>query len=993
LNIFGRKNETEKTESVSVLTKETLGMVLVLFATLALVCLITGELVFSTPGGEIKGFLMGVFGYTAYAFDLLLVVYGVKLVADKKFPKMSKTAICVLLAVILGVVLGQAITTADLSTANFGEYMSACYGRGFGSSTFGGVLFGLITFPLMALIGSAGTYAVVAVLLALCVYGVVKSLTGNKKPIKREKTTLVTSSDEQETGVNSEFEEMAYPVDDAIERQGKVRLVYRDDNFELKTKKEINDAERRAESFKILYPNANKGQTGGLSYGASDTTTTETAKTTDQKYSSVYGEDMDKKLEYIRRPSEIKVEKITDGWKTQTISEAIKTSGEETTKEVPPMYVHDEEITTTEKDSVTRHADDYSRYSSIEETTMDGFIEDTDTTAETTTVEETVAENIDYGYDNEQVETTDYGYSNEQIETTQTAQDEVDDEPETTNVIGFTSRSRRSVIPTEENNDDTIEVKEESVQEETVLPSRRTDRLRVTETVQNEVKEEIKKEEVEQVIPINREYFRPPIELFKEYKKDVNAGEENHQERSAIIERTLSEFGIDAKVVNYVQGPTVTRYEIMMPAGIPVRRVPTHAEDIAMRLEAENGVRIEAPIPGKNLVGIEVANKIKTIVGLRDIIQSPEFNKNDPSKLMFAIGKDIVGNCISDNLAKGPHFLVAGATGMGKSVCLNSMIISLITKYSPEELRLILIDPKQVEFTIYDHLPHLMIDEIINKPQKAIAILQWACNEMENRYTIFKENEVRDIDEYNETIASDTVAKIPKLVIIVDEVSDLMQYAKRELEARILSLSQKARAAGIHLVLATQRPSVDVITGVIKTNLPSRIAFRVGSAVDSGTILSEGGAEKLLGNGDMLYRNSVMPKCIRYQGAFISMSEVKAIVKYIKENNVAYFDQKATEEIEKTLNPPAPETETTEGGGSEEGGGEDKLFIDALRLVITAGSASISMLQRRFSVGYAKAGGLIDKMDRMGYISPFDGSRARQVLITKEQFEEKYGEF
>jgi S-DNA-T family DNA segregation ATPase FtsK/SpoIIIE len=287
-----------------------------------------------------------------------------------------------------------------------------------------------------------------------------------------------------------------------------------------------------------------------------------------------------------------------------------------------------------------------------------------------------------------------------------------------------------------------------------------------------------------------------------------------------------------------------------------------------------------------------------------------------------------------------------------------------------------------------------MIDEIINKPQKAIAILQWACNEMEKRYTTFKENEVRDIDEYNETIASDTVAKIPKLVIIVDEVSDLMQYAKRELEARILSLSQKARAAGIHLVLATQRPSVDVITGVIKTNLPSRIAFRVGSAVDSGTILSEGGAEKLLGNGDMLYRNSVMPKCVRYQGAFISMSEVKAIVKYIKENNVAYFDDKAADEIEKTLNPPAPETETADGDGAEEGaGGEDKLFIDALRLVISTGSASISMLQRRFPIGYAKAGGIIDKMDRMGYISPFDGSRARQVLITKEQFEEKYGEF
>ena len=979
MNIFGRKNETEKTEKVSVLTKETLGMILVLFATLALVCLITGELVFSTPGGAIQGFLLGVFGYTAYAFDIMLIVYGVKLVSGKKFPKANKTTLFVILTLVLSVLLGHALSASNLSDLPFGNYVSACYDRGFESSTFGGVIFGTLVFPIVTLIGNAGAYAVIGVLIALCVYGIVTSVLNGKKPKKVGKSTLVTSG--EDNAVNGEFEEMDYPVADAIteQKQSRARLVYRDDDFELKTKKEITDSERRAESFKILYPNATKGQTGGLSYGVTDSS--EVQQTT-QKYSSVYGEDMDKKLEYIRRPSEIKVDKITDGWKTQTISSAIKPNDDEVKKEVPPMYVHDEEITATEKDSVVYRADDYSRYTSIEETTNDDVV-DVETVSQEEGVEETTVL--------EQVEDNLYGYAESQ-DITPVEETVIDDEPiETTNVIGFTSRGRNIDLTKEQ----TEEKEEENIvsdNEQELLSSRR-DRLRITPTNEtvSEQKEEVKEEPKKEPIPINRFYYKPPIELFKEYKKDINAGEEDHQERSMIIERTLSEFGIDAKVVGFVQGPTVTRYEIMMPPGVSVKKVPNHADDIAMRLETE-GVRIEAPIPGKNLVGIEVANKVKTIVGLRDIIQSERFNRDKSGELTFAIGKDIVGECICDNLAKGPHYLVAGSTGMGKSVCLNTMIISLITKYSPEELRLVLIDPKQVEFTIYDHLPHLMIDEIINKPQKAIAILQWACNEMEKRYTTFKENEVRDIDEYNETIASDTVAKIPKLVVIVDEVSDLMQYAKRELEGKILSLSQKARAAGIHLVLATQRPSVDVITGVIKTNLPSRIAFRVGSAIDSGTILSEGGAEKLLGNGDMLYRNSVMPKCVRYQGAYISMSEVKAIVKYIKENNVAYFDETAAEEIEKTLNPSTPETSLDENG-SEENGGEDKLFIEALKVVITTGSASISMLQRRFSVGYAKAGGLIDKMDRLGYISPFEGSRARQVLITKEQFEEKYGEF
>ena len=363
-----------------------------------------------------------------------------------------------------------------------------------------------------------------------------------------------------------------------------------------------------------------------------------------------------------------------------------------------------------------------------------------------------------------------------------------------------------------------------------------------------------------------------------------------------------------------------------------------------------------------------------------------------PGSLIFAIGKDLVGNAVTDDLAKGPHYLVAGSTGSGKSVCLNLMIVSMIMRYTPEELRLILVDPKGVEFRPYEHIPHLMIDEIISEPRKALAVLQWAYDEMERRYKQFQDHEgVVDIDAYNEVVASDTVAKMPRIVIVVDELSNLMETCKKEMDARILAIAQKARAAGIHLVLATQRPSVDVITGTIKANLPSRIALKLMSFADSNTIISEGGAEKLLGNGDMLYRNSGMSECERYQGAYISRREVNNVVKYIKENNKAYFDDELTEFLEKAVRPKQEETavESTDDGG--ESGENVELFKKALWLAVNSGTIAISQLQRRFQIGYARAGGLVDKMERMGYISGNEGSRARRVLLSIEEFEEKYG--
>ncbi len=983
-----KKNQGEKREN-TIFTKELAGMVLILFATLMLVCLITRDVIFSTPGRYVNAFLFGVFGYTSFLVVAGMFLGGVRLrwfiiggvavvTGRKLFSTGRRFALCSLFACLV-VLLINAVSLRAHAGENYGAYISAAYAMGDGgisTSSAGGALFAIVDYPFAGLIGNAGAYAVIGIFVALSAYFAVKSFMS--PAAKRPKAKKQISSAPQAADFGLEFKD--YPVADAVpeaEETGS-RLFYREDNFELKSKKEKVVAEKNNESFKILYPDRAKQTSSSLAYSVN------TAQTPSPE------DDMKKKLEYIKTPRTIDLstynfdplgkgaakEQLADANFTR-VSEPVKPSGQQDNA-LPPMFEHDD--VEYSRDDAGKRTEEYSRYSEIEE---DEEPVETPVRRETPRAvfaerqEETVLPSrIDR-------ETVSAASREPAAESPRAAAEEP--AREESPAPSF-SRDRSRGLFAEE--------KAEEPAESNVPPFARRREITPEEPKAEETVAETKPENKAAEgfrPPVNVKYNRPPLDLFKVYRQDPNAPQEDYEELSRIIERTLSEFGIDAQVVNFVHGPTVTRYELSLPAGVSVKKVPNHADDIAMRLESENGVRIEAPIPGKNLVGIEVPNKVKTMVGLRDILESESFRKNKSGALTFALGKNLVGEAYTDNLAKGPHYLVAGATGMGKSVCLNSMIISLIMKYSPEELRLILIDPKQVEFTIYNHLPHLMIDEIITNAQKAIATLQWAVDEMENRYSTFRENEVRDIDEYNETIASETVAKIPKLVIIVDEVADLMQYNKRDLEAKIMSLSAKARAAGIHLVLATQRPSVDVITGVIKANLPSRIAFRVSNSMDSITILSEGGAEKLLGNGDMLYKNAQMPKCERIQGSFISMPEVKSVVTYIKEHNEAYFNDAAASAIEKAISPQAEETEADDGD-NERDLSEDKLFVDALRHVINSGSASISMLQRRFSVGYSKAGALVDKMDRLGYISPFDGSRARQVLITKDEFEEKYGQ-
>ena len=487
--------------------------------------------------------------------------------------------------------------------------------------------------------------------------------------------------------------------------------------------------------------------------------------------------------------------------------------------------------------------------------------------------------------------------------------------------------------------------------------------------------------------PKPTKYLKPPIDLLKKIEVDYQEFEEDQAVKSEIIEQTLEEFKIPAKVQAVRRGAAVTRYELKMPQGIPVKKIHNHCEDLELALATKGSIRIETPIRGKSAVGIEVPNDKIDTVTIRDVIDSKEFMYNE-SPLTFALGKDVDGKIFTCNLVKMPHLLVAGSTGSGKSVCLNALLVSLIYRNSPEDLKLILIDPKRVEFTMYNDLPHLIMPKVITDSQKAINAFDWLINEMERRYGILQDNFVNNISNYNilPGVLEGTLPKLPYIVMVVDELADLMATGnKKELENKIVRLVQKARAAGIHLVLATQRPSVDVITGTIKTNLPSRIAFAVTNFIDSKTILDQGGAEKLLGRGDMLY-SPMDSEPIRVQGVFVSNDEIGSVVNFIKQNNIASYDETIQNAINKDNN-----NNTGAGGGAGAVPEMDPILPECLKLVIETGQATISMLQRRFSLGFSRAARIIDQMELNKYISPSEGGKPRNVYITMEEYNQIFG--
>ena len=485
----------------------------------------------------------------------------------------------------------------------------------------------------------------------------------------------------------------------------------------------------------------------------------------------------------------------------------------------------------------------------------------------------------------------------------------------------------------------------------------------------------------ELVKPYN--YTRPSIDLITTQSDDLSIFNEEIPMKRVALENALEKFGVPAKVQNVVIGPTVTRYEIEMPEGISVKKILSLDADIAYALSAKGQIRIEAPIPGRSKVGIEVPNNKVAKVSIKDVLLSKEFSLS-PSPLTFALGKDITGNVKVCNLQKMPHLLVAGTTGSGKSVCLNTIITSLIYKSSPDEVKFIMIDPKQVELSMYEGLPHMVIPKVLTDPTKAVNALQWAVDEMERRFRLISEERVRNIDEYNKTekVLSRKVKKMPYIVIIFDEFADFMAVAKNEIEDKIRRLAGKARAAGIHLILATQRPSTDVVTGTLKANLPARIAFKVASRVDSEVIMGATGAEKLLGYGDMLYKPADSSP-IRLQGCFIDTPETKDIVNFVIENNEETFD----EEANNAINSPGKSSH-----GANDDNGMDPLLPQALKICIDNGVASTTMVQRKLSIGYPRAARIVDQMEERGYISSAEGAKQRSVYITIEEFYQIFGD-
>lgn len=483
-------------------------------------------------------------------------------------------------------------------------------------------------------------------------------------------------------------------------------------------------------------------------------------------------------------------------------------------------------------------------------------------------------------------------------------------------------------------------------------------------------------------------YCYPPIDLLSIPGKSSVDGTIEMRENSRRLNETLASFKIEAHIINVTRGPSVTRYEVELEKGVRLNKLTNAADDIALSLGA-SGVRIAA-VPGKiSVVGIEVPNKAVTTVSLREVIDSSEFN-NAKSKSSFAVGKDIGGNCIVGNIAKLPHMLIAGTTGSGKSVCMNSIIISILYKASPDDVKLIMVDPKMVELGIYNGIPHLLIP-VVTDPKKAAGSLQWAVTEMMRRYKAMSDAGVRDLDSYNSIMESqeEDARKLPQIVVIIDELADLMLVAAKEVEESICRIAQMGRAAGIHLIIATQRPSADVITGLMKANIPSRIAFAVASAMESRIILDTQGAEKLVGRGDMLYAPIGNGKPKRVQGCFVSDPEVEAVASYVKANYVNDYDQQIMDEIDRKAaqtGKSAPATASDPDPNPDELGG-DEMLPAAVDVILETNQASVSMLQRRLKLGYARAARIVDEMEEKGIVGPFQGSKPRSILITKEQWE------
>lgn len=1086
------KNKKDNDKRSYILTKETLGITLMLFCALVFIMLLSGDAVFMGFGKAVCTFMYGTFGYGSYIAVAALAYLGEWLAFEKKIGLRRRVAVCIGMTAFCLFLLFHAVSTRGYEMTGYGNYLAQCYhnaAEGYSGYTFGGVISGLLVYPVAKVMTFAGAYVIFSVLSvlfgALCFIAVrnevlaktvAKVGTGNKND-EQESFDETAPRREENAGaddrlysVNEDHEivnNAGAGVRQAAAPQPGEPLPDNDDRFSRKNLGRqilFENGEFAAESYRrnMIYndssyfnhPVHNDGdylksfsdgssdsadpsgqsvssytdgfsheaESGGASrapsYVYGDTPVSDLGVNTDRSEETAYNTyTVDRTaapLDYGQTESfaddEVEEESVEPPYTA--------TTGEET-DQMPQNGFDGADINFTDGDRPSgRGAQPYSqpdmpsenyRVPDVREApadnAADGVADDRVSPAQEENQERPRTVNL---FDI-------FNSSNDNL-----TKNLGGVEPDTS-VLGNTGRdrSRERIFDDEEGEDDGNLFGDEQplndrraadlppVNEERTrsvgfgADTADTSVSRITRTEQRSpaggvsaAEETVKPAEPEKSRHVWKKYVRPTLDLLADYPENngVNTGE--IEENKEIICETLANFRIDSRIANVVVGPAITRYDVIIEDRTNIKNALRYRDAIAMALMKEN---VNAYLNyAKGAISIEVPNAKRTTVGLKTMLASNEFINAKPNSLTFTLGKNVDGQVVCPDITKMPHLLVAGTTGSGKSICLSALIISLLYKYGPEELRFILVDPKQVEFISYDKLPHLMINEIIYDVDKAMKALNWAIKEMERRYALFKtmtESGIatKNLTEYNAHLPEGE-EKLPKIVIILDEFGDLMLQAKKEIESRIIRLVQKARACGIHLILATQRPSVDCITGLIKSNLPTRIGFKVNSFDDSRCIFDIGGAEKLLGKGDLYFRSAENPDLARIQGCFIDTPEVQKVTDFIKANNETYFDESVSDFINKVEDEQTDSSSADDGLTGDPSAKVDDTFIKALWFCVTSNQASVSMIQRRFPIGYMKACKIIDWMENMNYITQSEGSKPRKVLLSRDEFIQKYGE-
>lgn len=917
----------------------------------------------------VNSFLLGAFGLFSYALLIGFVIYGIMLIKDKKISLSPVDVILLILWLTNFLLIIHVATSSKFLELTFGEYIAKCYSS---KQTCGGVVLSILTYPFKAIFSHVvAVYSIMSVLLILISSAIVVRSVKYKNEflnsIKSKQNSVKIESHlnaEQNNPKNKTEVPTSHKETNPLHKQNLDDLIIPDsdvDNIKNNTQIELSANNENKEKAKNILGLSNQSEKP-------------------QNTKSVM-ENFDAKISKYEETNSSKPQKIVHSEPAQVINRDKKLSDKDKEN---LKYLH--EIIGYSNKQPTQNTTNVSAQQKLFGTTNDN----NDLYDENLTInnyKQSLSQPTSYQkstlFESEEVllnNSTQKHTSLDKNQNFNTQQNKPMVNLEEFDEVIMPNINKTTTVDV--NFDEDFEVKKPEVRQEFSKPQEKKPEYKQEVLQPFEIK---KSEPPKKIYKKPSNYVRPDVSLLS-FENGASSTNEDYSDQARILEETLESFNAPAKVVSIVKGPAFTRFELQMQQGIPVKRVNALVDDIAMTLRARGDIRMEIPVPGKNAFGVEIPNEKIDTVSLREIVESYNF-QSSKSPLTFALGKDITGEAKVARIDKMPHLLVGGATGSGKSVCLNTMLISLLYKASPDELKLILIDPKRVEFTPYNGLPHMLLPKAITDVDNAVKALDWLIKEMDRRYNRFAEVVVRNIDEFNNRseIISQIEPKMPYIVFIVDELGDLMLQRKKDVEEKIIRLTQLSRAAGIYLVIATQRPSVDVVTGTIKANLPSRIAFAVSGFPDSKTILDQGGAEKLLGMGDMLYSPNGSIDLLRIQGAFVHPNDVNKIVDFIKQNNECEFDSEIEDEMFNT----DKNAFSADGGGSQE---FDPLLKESLRLFIKQQNASISKLQRAFGIGFPRAAKIVDQMEAAGFVGPKDNKNLRPLYITQQEFEERFGE-